>query len=68
MLKALWDGINEAVSEKTHRHARLEGLPQDGWILADFGEVIVHIFSPHRREYYRLEDLWSKGKVLLHVQ
>lgn len=68
MLKALSDGVNEAISEKTRRHARLEGRPQDGWVLADFGEVIVHIFSPDRRDYYRLEELWSKGKVLLHVQ
>jgi ribosomal silencing factor RsfS len=28
----------------------------------------MHVFSPQRRDYYRLEDLWSEGKILLHVQ
>jgi len=67
MLNALLDAVDEQVHQKYKRHARLEGRPQDGWVLADFGEVIVHIFSPDRRNYYRLEELWSKGKVLLHV-
>jgi ribosome-associated protein len=34
----------------------------------DFGDVILHLFSPERRNYYRLEELWGKGKVLLRVQ
>lgn len=67
MLKALLDAVDEQVHQKYNRRARLEGRPEDGWVLADFGEVIVHIFSPDRRNYYRLEELWSKGKVLLHV-
>jgi ribosome-associated protein len=46
----------------------VEGVPEDGWLLVDFGDIIVHIFSPDRRSYYRLEDLWSDGKVLLHLQ
>lgn len=67
MLKALLDSVDEQIKQKYKLIARLEGRPQDGWVLADFGDVIVHIFSPDRRNYYRLEDLWSKSKVLLHV-
>jgi len=67
MLKALLDSVDEQIKLKYKLNARLEGRPQDGWVLADFGDVIVHIFSPDRRNYYRLEDLWSKSKVLLHV-
>jgi ribosome-associated protein len=37
-------------------------------VLVDFGDVIVHLLSPDRRDYYRLEDLWAKGKVLLRLQ
>jgi ribosome-associated protein len=37
-------------------------------MLADFGDVVVHLLSPERRDYYRLEELWSQGKVLLHLQ
>jgi ribosome-associated protein len=47
--------------------ARLEGLPEHGWLLLDYGDVILHLFSPDRRKYYRLEELWGKGKVLLHL-
>lgn len=37
-----------------------EGTPDSGWMLLDFGDIIVHIFSPTQREYYRLEDLWGR--------
>lgn len=47
---------------------RLEGEARDGWMLADFGSVVVHIFSNAQRDYYRLEELWDDAKVLLHVQ
>ena len=45
-----------------------EGLPRDGWILVDYGNVIVHLFSPDQRDYYALEDLWEGGKALVHIQ
>jgi len=68
MLNALADALGEAVREQFHRKPRIEGKQQDGWILADFGDVVVHLFSPYRRNYYRLEELWSLGKILLHLQ
>jgi ribosome-associated protein len=49
-------------------HSHIEGEAQSGWILMDLGDVILHIFSPNLREYYRLEDLWREGRVLLHMQ
>lgn len=68
MLKTLADYATGEVKKKHELHGRIEGLPEDGWLLADFGEVILHLFSPERRRYYRLEDLWREGKVLLHLQ
>jgi ribosome-associated protein len=68
MLNALADA---AVDQARERHAvrgQVEGDPRNGWLLADFGDIIVHLFSPDRRDYYRLEELWSQGKVLLHLQ
>jgi ribosome-associated protein len=47
---------------------RVEGQAEDGWILIDYGEIILHLFSPDRRDYYRLEELWANGKLLLHLQ
>ena len=41
--------------------ARVEGLPQARWILMDYLDVIVHIFTPETRDYYRLEQLWGEA-------
>ena len=45
-----------------------EGLPEAGWVLVDFGDLIVHLFSPDTREYYKLEELWAEAHVVLHMQ
>ncbi len=68
MLDALADAAVDRVKERFDLRARMEGFPGEGWVLADFGDVILHLFSPNRRDYYRLEELWNKGKVLLHLQ
>lgn len=68
MLDALVDSAVRSVKTKMGVRPRVEGQPQDGWILADYGDVILHLFSPGNRRYYDLEDLWAEGKVLLHVQ
>lgn len=68
MLDALADAAVRQVREEYHFRGRVEGEPNDGWILIDFGDVILHLFSYDRRVYYQLEELWSDGKVLLHLQ
>lgn len=40
----------------------LEGYSQAEWILADYGDTLIHVFSPKAREYYGLERLWRHGK------
>lgn len=67
-INGLLDAVLDQTRKKFQLKPRLEGRPQEGWLLADFGTVIVHIFSNAQRDYYRLEDLWSKAKVLVHVQ
>jgi ribosome-associated protein len=62
------EGVREAAGEKRHATGKTEGRPQGGWILVDFGSVIVHLFSPDRREYYTLEELWREAKIVLRVQ
>ena len=68
MLKALIDDVREQIKDKYSLSGRIEGTPRDGWILLDYGDVILHLFSPDRRNYYRLEELWGEGKVLLRLQ
>jgi ribosome-associated protein len=58
--KAIHD---EVVGELKHAHRLLPrsvgGLPEATWVVADFLDVVLHVFTPETREYYRLEDLWS---------
>ena len=68
MLKALADEVLERVRTIHGLKGRIEGLPLEGWLLIDYVDVVVHLFSPDRRDYYRLEELWGKGKVLLRLQ
>jgi ribosome-associated protein len=42
----------------------MEGYNQAEWILADYGDLLIHIFSPKARDYYDLERLWRSAKTL----
>ena len=68
MLDALATSVLDKIKPLVPQRGRLEGHAKDGWLLVDFGDVIVHLLSPDRRDYYRLEELWSQGKVLLRLQ
>lgn len=50
-----------------NRRPPSEGSAASGWILLDFGSVIVHILSPAQRSYYQLEELWREGRVVLRI-
>ena len=62
---------NELVREVRSRfgpRGKLEGNSNNGWILVDFGDIVVHLFSEEQREFYALEELWQEGQVLLRIQ
>lgn len=69
-IKALMDYVHEGVKEKTGKNAfSTEGTAESGWVLMDYGTVIVHIFHEEQRHYYKLEELWSGvGQVLVSIQ
>lgn len=50
------------------RPLRTEGQASSGWVLMDYGDVIVHLFSAEQRGFYRLEELWSAAVPLVRVQ
>jgi ribosome-associated protein len=68
MVKALMNEVIYEVKKEFNQNPRVEGEPLSGWILADFGDVIVHIFSPDQREHYSLEELWAEAKTILRLQ
>jgi ribosome-associated protein len=45
----------------------IEGEPADGWVLMDYGGVVVHLLTPEMRAYYDLEGLWQAGRVVVRV-
>jgi ribosome-associated protein len=59
--KAIHDGILEGM-KKDHGllPRRVEGTQQATWILIDFLDVVVHVFTPETREFYGLERLWGE--------
>jgi ribosome-associated protein len=61
-VKAIHDGIHEGLKREHERSPRqVEGVGQAHWILMDYLDVVVHIFTPHTREFYRLEQLWGEA-------
>ncbi len=68
-LQALADGLIEKAKQATQILADgVEGEPRSGWLLIDFGDLVVHLFSPQKRDYYNLEDLWDEAHIILHMQ
>jgi ribosome-associated protein len=62
--KAIHDGIYEELKNRSAERLlprRTEGDREARWILLDYWDVVVHIFTPEAREYYRLENLWGEA-------
>ena len=60
---------DELKDEHSERPFSVEGTPESGWVLLDYGEVVVHLMNSDRRDYYDLEGLWSNvAQVLLSIQ
>jgi len=58
-VQALAEAIEAALVEHGVTAHHVEGAPQGRWVLLDYGDFVVHIFDRERRDYYRLEDIWS---------
>jgi ribosome-associated protein len=61
-IQAISDEIGERLKAAGERPISLEGYDQAEWVLADYGDFLVHVFSPTAREYYNLERLWRAAK------
>src|SRR5829696_4320738 len=64
-IKAVADGVRTAIKEKYSRlPISVEGKGESGWVLMDYGDVLVHIFGEDEREFYDLEGFWNQANVL----
>jgi ribosome-associated protein len=63
-VKAIHDAIYQGMKSQ-HRllPERVEGLPDARWVLMDYLDVVVHVFTPDARAYYRLEQLWAEAPM-----
>ena len=63
--RAIHDAIHQGMkSDHGLLPSRVEGVSEARWILLDYLDVVVHIFTPETREYYRLEQLWGEAPSL----
>ncbi len=63
-IKAIHDSIRDGMKSEHHLlPERVEGLAQTRWVLMDYLDVVVHIFTPDARDYYRLEQLWAEAPL-----
>lgn len=64
-LNAISENILEELAKTGQKPTLKEGTPQSGWMLLDYGYVVVHIFTPERRSYYQLEKLWNEASTVV---
>jgi ribosome-associated protein len=57
---AIWDEVHARMKREERTIPRsVDGVREGTWIVADYLDVVLHVFTPEAREYYRLEDLWG---------
>lgn len=61
-IKTLADEVAFKAKEAGETPLRTEGYQAGNWIAVDFGPIIVHVFHPEMREFYKLERLWAEGE------
>lgn len=67
-IKAILEEVDKALAREGVPLLRREGNTESGWLLLDFGDVIVHIFTPELRDYYRIDKIWADATPVVRVQ
>jgi len=67
-LRALSGDISKQLKVEAGRPLNVEGESESGWMLIDYGDVVVHLFLPAVRDYYALEELWQQAQRVVHIQ
>ena len=63
-VSAIADRVVERLKKAKHSSIKVEGMPECNWVLIDTGPVIVHVFQPEARDFYKLEKMWSGDRAL----
>ena len=65
--QAIYEEIRSRLQQMDWRLLHGEGASSSGWILMDYGSIIVHIFLASTRRYYNLEQLWNDAKTIVRI-
>ena len=63
-VQAIADGVEAALKAKKLRPLHVEGYEHGDWVLLDYFDFVVHVFSPSARGFYGLERLWGNAEIL----
>jgi ribosome-associated protein len=67
-MQAVLDSVEETLKDDRPTLIGREGEPKSGWVLLDYGDVILHLFAPEERTYYDLEGLWHAATPVVRIQ
>jgi ribosome-associated protein len=67
-INALSGDLSRQLKAEVGRPLSVEGEADSGWVLVDYGDVVVHIFSPEVRKLYDLEGFWHEAKTIVRIQ
>ena len=63
-LMALADEVEDQLAKDAVIPKNIEGQSSSGWILMDYGDIVVNIFLPQQRDLYQIEKIWSDGELI----
>ncbi len=66
-MRALVEDIEHALESKGCQRHHREGTPESGWMLLDFGDVVIHIFGTDERQFYDLESAWAEATEMVRI-
>lgn len=63
-VKAIASSVIHALQDEGEKPVYVEGEQDGDWVVVDYGNIVVHLFTPELRERYALESLWKEGKIV----
>jgi len=67
-INAVAEEIEQVLKKENVRPIHREGTADSGWVLLDYGDVVIHTFAQEERQFYNLEEFWSGAKTILRMQ
>ena len=64
-LDALVDGVEEAMYKNEYPLMGREGRSEGGWVLLDYGDIVIHLFSEEMREFYNIDGSWRDADTIV---